>query len=362
MKDFLKTPWAPLLIGSFLILMMVAISRYSPVSSRIPEKEYSFATLPVDSLQTDLSTVFSDMRLTYEFKKNPQNDGGQYKLQVHRDIPVVSVQLRIKECLREYNASILSAPKDPKSEKLLLNIGWEDSVFFKVRITPLHVRQDSGRIAILIDDFGDRWDGTIESFCYLGGEISVSVLPGRPLSRRVAIEMDRRGCEVLLHMPMEPLSANYSDNGYMALASMTKEEVQAVVKKSLADVPTAIGVNNHMGSRITENRKMMRYILNVVQENQLYFVDSRTSAKSVAYDVACELKIPCAKKHYFIDNKSDPEEIRMWLYQLVKRAGKYGDAVGIGHCHRSTLKVLQEEVPKIQKRGYTFVGLSKIVR
>lgn len=362
MRDFLKTPWAPLLIGSFIVLLMVAISRYSPQSIKKSSKFRPVKTWPADSLQADLSTVFSDLRLTYKFNKNDQGDGGYYNIQVHRDLPMVTVQLRIQECLGRYDAVIISAPKDPISQKLMLNIGWADSVFFRIFMNPIQVSQDSGKIALLIDDFGDRWDGFIESFCYLGGKISVSVLPGRPLSERVALEMDKRGCEVLLHMPMEPTNANYSDNGYMVLASMTKEDVQAVVRKALSEIPTAVGMNNHMGSRITENRKMMRYILSVIQEHRLYFVDSRTTGKSVAYDVACEMNLPCAKKHYFIDNKSDPAEIRKWLYTLVQKAGEDGQAVGIGHCHRSTLQVLQEEIPKIQKRGFIFVGLSDIVR
>ncbi len=279
-----------------------------------------------------------------------------------KDVAIPMIHLETKQCVESKKAKILHTSSDPVSKQLLLHVGWYDSVFFNIVFRPVKTKLDSGKIALLIDDFGDRWDKFIESFCYLGGKISVSVLPGRPQSIRVAHEMKKRGCDVLLHLPMQPKNIAYKKQAFMITSELNQAEIQDIVHRAIQDVPGIVGVNNHMGSHVTENHKIMRYILEVVQAHNLYFVDSRTTPGSVAFDVARELNMPCARKDIFIDNTSDKSDIRKWLYALADLSRKQGSAIGIGHCHQGTLEVLREEVPKLQNEGFRFITLSEIVK
>lgn len=215
------------------------------------------------------------------------------------------------------------------------------------------------RIALVIDDLG-RSVAVLDRLESLGVPLSYAVLPFESRSREVASEISRRGRELLCHLPMEPESG--ANPGPGALSSeMDREALQAATRAALANVPGAVGVNNHMGSGLTKDPAAMRAILEVVDERGLFFVDSRTSAESVGYRLALEEGIPAAERQVFLDGDPDSEEIAYQFDRLLGMARDEGAAIAIGHPHAVTLEVLAREIPAAVAAGYEFVPVSYLL-
>ena len=358
----MKRVGTSLVVGGVLILL-VGVWAYKEKHFWFQDFSPVVVAPPVEELKLVLKDVLAGYRVSWERKRNRQPGGELWQVHVPDDVPVPSLHLAVQESVARVGARVLFAESEPVSGRVSLRIGWQDSCFFRVELVPLRgVRRDEGRIALLIDDFGDRWDGFVESFLELGEPITISVIPGRQMSSRVAQEAAERGCEVVLHLPMEPLYMPYQDDGYIVLTTMAREQVRRVVQRALDDVPGAVGVNNHMGSRVTADRRTMTEVLEEVKARGLYFVDSRTTAASVAYEVARELGLWCGQRDLFLDAEGGKAEVREKFWGLARKARAAGSAIGIGHCQRMTLEVLREEMPRIQAEGFRFVPLSEVVK
>lgn len=215
------------------------------------------------------------------------------------------------------------------------------------------------RIALVIDDLG-RSVGDLSILGALGVPLSYAVLPFEARTPEVVAEINRRGWEMLCHLPMEPSSG--ADPGPGALTSeMSGSELAAATRAALAAVPGAVGVNNHMGSTLSANPTSMGSILGVVGDEGLFYLDSRTSAETVAYRTAVERGIPAAERQVFLDPDPSAAAIEEQFDRLLKVATERGAAIAIGHPHRSTLDVLAYRVPDALARGYEFVPVSFLV-
>ncbi len=222
--------------------------------------------------------------------------------------------------------------------------------------TPVGSYRRHARIALVIDDLG-RSLGDLQILEALGVPLSYSVLPFEVRTAEVVAEINRKGWEMLCHLPMEPRSG--VDPGPGALTSfMSGAELAAATRAALAAVPGAVGVNNHMGSTLSTDQQSMSAILEVVGEQGLFFLDSRTSAESVAYQSAVDLGIPAAERQVFVDAEIAPEAIEEQFDRLLRLASERGAAVAIAHPHRSTLEVLAYRIPDALARGYEFVPVS----
>lgn len=344
-----------ILVISYYLLQ----SRKNDASSQLPV----VSDASIETLKTTLEQVLFSHGISWNVLNGTNSREAFWQVEVPADLPVPSLHLEIQEAVHLIDAEVLFAESEPITEKVTLQIGWQDSCFFRIQLLPLDGSEgENVRIALLIDDFGDRWDPFVESFLDLGIALTVSVIPGRDMSSKVANEMRMRGFEVILHLPMEPISAPFQDNGYMILANMDQQEIKKIIQRSLDSVPGVVGVNNHMGSKVTSDRELMTTILSDIGARGLYFVDSRTIATTVAYDVAKSLGLRCGKRDIFIDAENIKADIRKGIWDLAAKAKTNGYAIGIGHCQTITLEVLQEEIPKVQELGFRFVPLSKVVR
>ncbi|MCB1033484.1 MAG: divergent polysaccharide deacetylase family protein, partial [Acidobacteria bacterium] len=212
------------------------------------------------------------------------------------------------------------------------------------------------RISLVIDDLG-RSVEEVRHLEDLGVAISYAVLPFESQTPQVVDELRHRGREILCHLPMEPRSAANPGPGALK-TSMSPRELGRRTREALAAVPGAIGVNNHMGSSLTEDRARMASILEELKERRLFFLDSRTSAQSVGYEVAQELGVPSAERQVFLDRDPSPEAIREQFERLLALARKRGAAIAIGHPYPSTLAALAELIPASRAQGYEFVPVS----
>jgi polysaccharide deacetylase 2 family uncharacterized protein YibQ len=219
---------------------------------------------------------------------------------------------------------------------------------------------DLPRVALIIDDFGYD-SGIARKFSELGVEITFSILPFSPQRTKIARLAHEKNFEIMLHLPLEPIEYPRVDPGEgVLLASMVPDVLIAQLEKDLDSVPYIRGVNNHMGSRITTMSTKMYQIFSILKKRELFFVDSRTSKDSLCKPSARLLKIPFGERDVFLDHSVSPDAIRKQLRRLVKVAQRQGQAIGIGHPHKTTYRVLAEELPGIRSK-VRFVKASSIV-
>ncbi len=197
------------------------------------------------------------------------------------------------------------------------------------------------KLAIVIDDLG--YDQKQAQILYqIEPHITLAVLPHQPHSNQIARYAKARGQEVLLHLPMEP--HNYEKYGkapHMLLADMTLSELMRELTYNLDSLPSAVGVNNHMGSRMTEDEGLMEIILGELKQRGLFFIDSRTTHESVAYLVAKQLGVRTYERDIFLDNVDEVGAITSQLEELVILAKQEGKALGIGHPRPNTFIALK---------------------
>ncbi len=184
-------------------------------------------------------------------------------------------------------------------------------------------------------------------------------------SQQIANEAHEKGFEIMLHFPMEsfPKDSKQEKTGPGAIFSnMTQEEIKEVFSKNFVDMPHIKGINNHMGSKITSDERIMRIFFDLVKEKDLFFIDSLVINKSVARRIADEKDIKFSSRDVFLDNIDDPIYIRGQFIELIEIAEKYGKAIGIGHVERiNTAEVIKEMLPELKSCGIEIVPVSEIV-
>lgn len=217
------------------------------------------------------------------------------------------------------------------------------------------------KLAIVIDDFGYARNGVAEGLLALDLPLSIAILPDLPQSTAVLERAKSSGHCVLLHLPMEgsdPLPMEMQ----VVSSSMGDDEITALVTRYVESLPGIDGVNNHQGSQATEDKRVMTAALSAIAGSRLFFLDSLTSRKSVAYNTAVEMGIPAAANNVFLDaDTEDAGEVGERLYRLVAMAHKRGSAIGIGHPHRWTLKALRDYRPYLLNAGVELVAVSALV-
>jgi polysaccharide deacetylase 2 family uncharacterized protein YibQ len=217
-------------------------------------------------------------------------------------------------------------------------------------------------VAIVIDDLGQDIKQAKEVLA-LPGKVTLAVMPGLPHSKNVAELAGQAGREVLLHLPMEPLKNHEKTQSPGTLSTdMTPMAFLNTVSEDVESVPGLVGVNNHEGSALTENKEAMKFLMAELKARNLFFLDSMTNPKSVAYATAIEFGMKAARRDVFLDNEGDnPSYIRGQLEILAEIAHKNGKAVGIGHPHPATLSELRKWLSETDTQGIEIVPVSRLM-
>jgi hypothetical protein len=215
-------------------------------------------------------------------------------------------------------------------------------------------------ISIIIDDMGYRRRDGLRAL-ELPGPVAYAVLPHTPYARSlasIAFQLDK---EVLLHVPMESELDKVLGPGAL-VNSMARPQLQAVLDAGLASVPHVIGINNHMGSALTQETRAMGWLMEWINNNgALYFVDSVTSARSVALRSANAAGLPAIGRDVFLDTTADTEMIRKQFQRLIELARRHGTALAIGHPHPETLSVLRDVLLKPSYYGVKLVPVRELI-
>ena len=216
------------------------------------------------------------------------------------------------------------------------------------------------RLAIVIDDLGhDR--AQADALFRLSFPLTLSVLPHLPDSGEIAEEAHRRGYQVLLHLPMASTGGE-NDEPIELRPGMDSSTVRQTFTAMLDTVPYAAGVNNHEGSLGTSDRTLMNELMPLLRERNLFFVDSRTTAATVAEAAAHGAGVPATSRNVFLDDEQSPGTIRKQFALAVRDAREKGSALAIGHPHPETLQVLTDLLPDIERQGITLVFASDLAR
>jgi polysaccharide deacetylase 2 family uncharacterized protein YibQ len=216
-------------------------------------------------------------------------------------------------------------------------------------------------IALIIDDIGDNLHLGLRAV-RLPGKVTCAFLPHTTYARRLAVSAHKRNKEVMLHLPMESEVGKAPGPGALTL-DMTRDEFIQTIDADLDAIPYASGVNNHMGSLMTQHPGDMRWLMQEINRHgDLFFVDSRTTEYTVAQQVARESGIPNVRRDVFLDNVQDPAAIAAQFARFIALAKHRGTAVAIGHPHPTTLSFLEKQLPKLREEGIELVSVSELIK
>ncbi|MCA9395881.1 MAG: divergent polysaccharide deacetylase family protein [Candidatus Omnitrophica bacterium] len=223
-----------------------------------------------------------------------------------------------------------------------------------------HTNPAKAYVSIVLDDWGYN-TSALDELTGLMHPVTVAILPELPYSRTVANAAIQAGHEVILHMPMEPVSRQNMES-LTLLTEMDGPTLRANLQTALSSVPHVRGVSNHTGSAFTANAEGMSIVLNEIAASGLYFFDSMVTAETVGYQIATDINLPTAKRDIFIDNVRETEAITGQLEKLADLAVRSGSAIGIGHDEEITLRAIQDIIPEWEKQGIEMIALGDLIQ
>ena len=242
--------------------------------------------------------------------------------------------------------------------KLLIKSAVKNFIIFSTALyTSISLAQN--KLAIVIDDVGYHLKEDAAIFA-MPREISVAIIPAAPHARARNQEAKSQGRDILIHMPMQPVSPVKIEDGGLHLG-MSATQVNDRVNTAKNIVNYAIGMNNHMGSAATADPQLMTYLMAALQEKHLFFLDSRTIGKSVAGKIAKEQGVCSLDRHIFLDDSNELADVQHQFQVAIQYARKHGTAIAIGHPRPNTIAVLQARINNLPE-DIQLVGMSNLWR
>lgn len=216
----------------------------------------------------------------------------------------------------------------------------------------------SPRIAIIIDDIG--YQKTDLKMVALPYDLTFAVLPHTPYGKQAAELAFNQQKDVILHMPMEAANQNALGPGALT-RNMSRLQIHRTLELALADIPYAIGINNHMGSLFTTLEQPMAWTMEYLQQRQLFFIDSLTTPQSTAKHYAAQHNVTLLARHVFLDNEQNQHAIERQFQQLLQIARRHQTAIAIGHPYPETYRFLQQRLPELTAEGIELVAISALL-
>jgi len=257
--------------------------------------------------------------------------------------------------------SALNIPDAVQDANLRQNIQEKPDLAALPLKTPEKKVVNEGTLVFVIDDAGNNLH-ELEPFLQLPFPVTIAVLPGLPYSAEAARRIRAAGKEAFLHQPMEAVGAQ--DPGPGAIYSgMDAQEIRSILKRNVAEIGPVAGVNNHQGSKITADIEAVETILAFCAENNLVFLDSRTTAETAVPAAALRRGMKIAERDVFIDNEQNRDSMLNYIKSGLAKAKKNGKAVMIGHVWSPELApLLAGRIPEFLKQGYTISTASDIIK
>ena len=261
------------------------------------------------------------------------------------------------ELLKSDNNQLIKSYYDTSNDQMFIL----DLHFF---IPPPPVVVGKPQLCIIVDDFGNFDGPLLDAFCALETKITFAIIPGLPFTQIAMQKAVKAGHEVIIHIPMQPENES-TDPGANAITSrMTEKEIYDRVRSFFAEIPAAKGANQHMGSLITQDRTLLRAALTYLAEKNYFFIDSRTTAQTVALEVSKDLGIAFEERNIFLDAPANSDAVLQdKLKDLQRLLDTKRRALVITHCHdRGRLERLKTFIDEAQKMGFEIVPASEYVK
>jgi polysaccharide deacetylase 2 family uncharacterized protein YibQ len=210
-------------------------------------------------------------------------------------------------------------------------------------------------LSLIIDDLGQNLPRDRRVLA-LPGPVTAAIMPDTPHATEFAREAHRAGKTVILHMPMDPATGPFAWHPELPV-----EELEKRLNAAFKMVPYTAGINNHMGSRMTAQPAAMAWLMTDLQRRHKFFVDSRTSAQTVAAQQAQKISLASVSRDVFLDDERTEEAISTQLQTAINLARTQGSAVMIGHPYPQTLAVLERELPKLKAQGIEWIDIRQMI-
>ncbi|MDZ7268475.1 MAG: divergent polysaccharide deacetylase family protein [candidate division KSB1 bacterium] len=364
--------WQKIATAAFLLLMATLVAtdyylrhdRPAMAVATLPARPKFREVTPAERLRLAIDRILAEAGVQLQWFSEREN---LLRVSLPAEISPATLARQIAQRVQQLGARVTSLQET-------LPAGGAEVVYSAPNIPPYRIllvpqpvtspqpMRRSGKIALIIDDFGYQNQQAVAGFINLPFPITYAVIPGLPHSEAIARYLHRRGKAVIIHMPMEALERPVERNGYELLVDLPEKEIRRRVRQALRAVPHAEGMNNHMGSRATTNQKLLTALFAELKNTGLFFIDSRTNNASRAFALAGQSGIATALNDTFLDNIEDVTHIAQKLALLADLAAQHGHAIGIGHPYPATLQVLREMVPQLQKQGLEFVPVRLLVQ
>ena len=301
-------------------------------------------------------------------KRSPAQTRGSARwviaIAVPDGLPLAVCNLHLTRLARRLGGDVVEAVEDRAGARLSMSVGMDGVPTAQITlIRNAGLNRLPGRIAIIVVDFGHQDEALIRGFSALKQTITFSVFPDREKTAWIAEKAAAAGHGVMIYLSMEPLGYPRHDPGPNAvLMEHPPERIRTLIRMARASLPQAKGINNHMGSRLTEDPTAIGRVLKEIDRHGLFFVDSFTSPRSMAWSVAEEMRMPAGRNAMFLDRKETQASVEQAIEALAEMAGITGTAIGIGRARPATLAALERLLPELEKRGIAFVSAGEAVR
>ena len=325
----------------------------APAPAPVPYQAANAGQL-ADALYAGIDSALADLGIwTALYSKSLD----RIEVGVPADLPLAEANLGISRFVQRLGGQVLSANERRGQVEIRCGFGEVQTTIFI--LAPVAEHRRTGNIAIVIDDFADP-DPIAAHFCAIPQPLTFSILPRADQAPALVERARANGHEVLVHLPMEP-KGGASPGANAILVGLDDAEIRRRVRRALQSVPHARGINNHMGSKATTDERIMRLVLSELKDRNLLFLDSRTTASSVAYQLAVDMDLRAFNRDLFIDEIADAQAIQGKLWELAALAAQSGQAIGVGHNRRETLIALLAALPQLERRGFRLVPVSRLL-
>ncbi len=353
---------AGLFVTGFLILCLVVLGhlRQTWHSSQKPAPAPVVRVPAIGDVQLELDSMLWRAGISFDLLQITPEHGFIF-YEVRAPIPERKNLRQLQHRLKKISKDLLVEQRRP-GEQIVIRFNRE--ILFLIDFKPSKVAEPvplKPRMAIIMDDLGHETHSA-KTLIDIQLPVTFAILPYTAQAHTVARLAHQNGYEVILHIPMEPQSYPAIDPGPGALlTSMDSPALQKQLRKWLDRLPYVVGGNNHMGSRLTEDSKAMAAVLDVFRERKMFFVDSRTSASSVAVIEAKRKGVPAVSRDVFLDNVREVPAIAREIRKLAGVARRRGSAVGICHPYPETLEALRQEAEVLREQGIEVVSVSQLL-
>ena len=366
---------------SFIIVGAFWEAEYNPFKP--PARPTAASTFPVEQaarLRAVIETALArpGVLTTTPAEKTIQQDTLQWTVPeyvVQLENPTLSSEIAkaLTEAVYANGGRIFQTYLPAGEQKAIIVVGVEAFITHTITLTwnvappaemtPLPTPANAAgsfRAAIVIDDLGASAIA-VQRLLEMPADFTFSILPQLEKSTEIATFLHEQQKETWLHLPMEPQGTEYPGQGAI-LANMPPEAIQQTITQDLESVPYVVGVSNHMGSRLTADVQTMQTVLETLRARQLFFLDSRTTPRTIAYKTAQQFGVKAAERKIFLDDIPQVEAVQKQLRDFIAIVEQGKPAIAVGHPKEATFQALKMMLPEFERRNIRIVRASQFVR